>query len=150
MSHVHRQSRRRVLLALEEGALHRGQQQEALRNCIRLGAQLDIMLVHPPGCPPALPSSLMLHLEHSGMDYRFAQIGGVLSEEVQRYLRRGRQPSTVIVAKASRLTPSCMETVVRGDHHLIDLSVTSKTEEGADAGMTAAEFGGRQAELLPT
>ena len=92
----------------------------------------------------------MLHLEHSGMDYRFAQIGGVLSEEVQRYLRRGRQPSTVIVAKASRLTPACIETIARGDHHLIDLSVTSKAGEDADAGMTVAEFAGGQAEPQPT
>jgi hypothetical protein len=122
MNPPRRQSRRRVLLALENVALAREQHHEALRNCIRLNAPLDILMVHPPGYPPGMPTALMLHLEHSGVDYRFARVSGVLSEEVQRYLQRGRQPSTVIVAKASRLTANCIAAIRSGDHHLVDLS----------------------------
>ena len=122
--------RRRVLLALECTATGRDLESAALRHCVRLSSQLDILLVDPPVTPCRIPALLMLQLEHSGIDYRVARVKGQLSGEIGRYLQRMRQDVTVIVACAANLSAGCLATVAQGGHHLIDLAASPQGANG--------------------
>jgi len=115
-------SLRRVLLALEGRDLNRKLQDAAVRICIDLRAPLDIMVTQTEEEGASLPALLMLRLEHSGMDYRFAQVNNPLSFQIRRYISRGKAPCTVIVSEAQRLDPACLEEIKVGQHQLIDLS----------------------------
>lgn len=87
----------RVLLALEGRRLSRELLTAALKQCIPLTDRLDILLVNPPKEPTTLLGSLLLRLEHSGIDYRLASTDGSLVEEVTRYLHRFQGVTVVLV-----------------------------------------------------
>ena len=125
-----RRYHRRVLLALECRALGRDLQNMALRHCVHLNSQLDILLVNPPDSSSRMPAMLMLQLEHSGIDYRVARVTGQLSGEIDRYLQRTRHGVTVIVTEATHLSAHCLDTLEQGGHHLINLSAPTQDAAG--------------------
>ncbi len=90
-------SRRRVLLALEGGALTREQQETVLRALVHLAHHLDILVLHPPRAPASLLAVLLLKLEHSGVDYRLAIAYGDLLDEVRRYHKRYSGRATILL-----------------------------------------------------
>ena len=97
-------------------------QDAAIRACIDLHVQLDILVTDADAFGNNLPALLMLKLEHSGMDYRYAQTHGSLSDVVRRYLARGRTSCLVIVADGKALSPACLAEIKMGRHQLIDLA----------------------------
>ncbi|MEW6678133.1 MAG: hypothetical protein AB1421_09445 [Pseudomonadota bacterium] len=117
-----RQARKRVLLALSSGKLAREVQQAAVRACVHFRTPVDILLTDVLSPDSRLPAPLMLRLEHSGLDYRFAQTEQNLSRAIRNYLARGRAPSTVIVTESKLLDSVCMEAIQTGQHELVDLS----------------------------
>lgn len=94
---------RRVLLALDGRSLSRPLLAEALRQSVRLTDRLDILLLNPAREPTSLLGSLLLRLEHSGIDYRLACTEGSLVEEVDRYLRRFQGVTVVLVERLQLL-----------------------------------------------
>lgn len=93
----------RVLLALDGRALSKPLLAAALRQSIRLTDRIDILLLNPPKEPTTLLASLLLRLEHSGIDYRLASMEGSLEEEIERYLHRFQGVSVVLVGSSQPL-----------------------------------------------
>jgi len=87
----------RVLLALDGLRLTPEILAAALKQCVQLTDRLDILLVNPPKAPTYLLGSLLLRLEHSGIDYRLASTEGNLGDEVVDYLHRFLGITLVIV-----------------------------------------------------
>jgi hypothetical protein len=117
-----RQARKRVLLALSSGKLARDTQQAAVRACVHFRTPVDILLTDVLSPDSRLPAPLMLRLEHSGLDYRFAQTEQSLPRAIRNYLSRGLAPCTIIVTDARLLDNGCMEAIQTGQHELVDLS----------------------------
>ena len=124
MPHPRRKPPNRALLVLENHELGRELQKAAVKLCVRLGAQLDILLVTPPGAVSTLPALLLMQLEHSGMDYRLAQVNGTLSDQVERYLQRLSQAITLILPDKAALSTRCREAMLAKGHPVVRLSAT--------------------------
>lgn len=103
----------RVLLALDGRALSRPLLTAALKQSIRLTDRLDILLLNPAKEPTSLLGSLLLRLEHSGIDYRLASMEGNLAEEVERYLHRFPGVSVVLVGSLQPLEEALGEKLQR-------------------------------------
>jgi len=95
-------------------------------------APLDILVTDSDADGSILPAILLLRLEHSGMDYRFAQVPHQLSLAVERYISRSTTPTTVIVSDASLLQPGCLKSLQQGQHSLIDLSKPPRSGDASD------------------
>jgi len=93
----------RVLLALDGRHVTAELQLAALKCCIQFSNRLDILLLNPPKPPTFLLGSLLLRLEHSGIDYRMTSGEGDLGAEVLRYLQRFQSIDLVIVDSMSAL-----------------------------------------------
>jgi hypothetical protein len=115
----------RALLAVDGRQLTPEFQFAALKRCVQFSNRLDILLLNPPKPPTLLLGSLLLRLEHSGIDYRMTSGEGDLGAEVLRYLQRFQRIELVIVDSLSALE-RCLEVQrlapIRKQHCYISLS----------------------------
>jgi hypothetical protein len=78
----------RALLALDGTHLSPTLLHTAAKRSVQLAERIDILLVNPPKAPTSLLWGLLVHLEHSGVDYRLASTEGDLGEQIMIYLHR--------------------------------------------------------------
>lgn len=103
----------RVLLALDGRQLTQDTLTTALMRCVELTDRLDILLVNSPKAPTSLLRSLLLRLEHSGIDYRLASTEGDLGEQVLHYVQRFLGITYVIVDHMTSLQQSMGEQIAQ-------------------------------------
>lgn len=124
-----------VLLALDGRHLTLEIQTAALKQCVQLTDRLDILLVNPTKAPTLMLGSLLLRLEHSGIDYRLASAVGNLGVEIVDYLLRFRGITLVV----TDLSPSPDQTTGSPlpDPRLGDLVLLHEANPGSSNGIPA-------------
>lgn len=114
-----------VLLALDGTRLTPELLAAALKQCVQSTDRLDILLVNPPKAPTCLLGSLLLRLEHSGIDYRLTSGDGDLGKEIVHYLKRFQGIALVIVDSLPSLEQalgSILSDLCRSGYRFIGLS----------------------------
>lgn len=104
----------RCLLALDGARLTPEVLTAALKQCVQLTDQLDILLVNPPQAPTYMLGGLLLRLEHSGIDYRLVSREGNIGEEMIKYLHRHTSITLIIIDSL----PALEQTMATNLHEL--------------------------------
>lgn len=98
---------RKVLLALNEGAIDNKTLRYALNTCKRNNAHLDILLVSHSAATDSMLQQFFVELQGEGIRYRFVQKSGCLKEEIIRHTTANKEILFVVIESSDNLNIDC-------------------------------------------